>query len=356
MDTFMTPIEQHYWEQEKRLPSQSVVLIMRKLFILEEIFEQNPDITIQNKYDLNFESIGNNLDYTFKNKIITNISEEDISQKAYLKTLLSELQYTDELIEKEINKHYYSPELESILQNKDLSYEHKYFNDFFRGAFLLGETITLSNRIGLYEDFCNITSYSDKHDIFLDFQHALAEGKNYTPTQLNVFGQSIPELPVSKEDTYNSEFYDKSFQFKQNFYYNLLLSNTIDFINEIESKIKPDYCFLVQEKEDKMLYALIDNYEETVFEKEYPLYIEPYNQNKFLRICIDYIDDIFSYYSTDNINISLSNFMIKHIPTGSDKEELKELFEKELHIAVEKIIIDKSLSQSDIITNHKLRL
>jgi hypothetical protein len=68
MDTFMTPIEQHYWEQEKRLPSQSVVLIMRKLFILEEIFEQNPDIAIQNKYDLNFESIGNNLDYTFKNK------------------------------------------------------------------------------------------------------------------------------------------------------------------------------------------------------------------------------------------------------------------------------------------------
>lgn len=345
----MTPIEQHYWDQEKRLPSQSVVLIMRKLFILENIFAQEPNITIKNKYDLNFESIGNSLDYTFKNKIITNLSEEDIDQRSYIKALLLELQYTDELIEKQINKQYYSPELEFIRNNKDSSYEYDYFNDSFRGAFLLGETITFSNRIGLYEDFCGITSHTDKNDIFLDFQHALLEGKTYTPTLLNVFGKSIPELPVSKDATYNSELYEKSFQFKNNFYYNLLLSNTIDFINEIESKVKSEHCFAIQEQEDKMFYVLLNNNEETVFQKEFNLFIAPHNQHKFLKIYLDHIDDIFSNYSIDKNIISLSSFMIEHIPylNPSRKEELTQQFEKELHIAVEKIIIDKTLSQSE---------
>jgi len=131
----MNSIEQHYWEQEKRLPSQSVVLIMRKLFILENIFAQEPSITIKNNYDLDFESIGNSLDYTFKNKIITNLSKEYIEQRAYIKALLLELQCTDELIEKQINKQYYSPEFESIRQNKDSSYEYDYFNNSFRGLF-----------------------------------------------------------------------------------------------------------------------------------------------------------------------------------------------------------------------------
>jgi len=74
-----------------------------------------------------------------------------------------------------------------------------------------------------------MTSYTDKHDIFLDFQHALLEGETYTPTLLNVFGKSIPELPVSKDDTYNSEFYEKPFQFKQNFHLKVLFSLNIMF-------------------------------------------------------------------------------------------------------------------------------
>lgn len=341
---------EYYLEQESFLPFYSATLVVRKLLILEELFQINPEIIIQNKYSLNFDfNEGIGLDYDFKNNIIINTPENDeLPFSVY--SLFLELKKTDEEFLNIINKELDSNRLSYLKKDEDHEL-YDYYNNMLKSFFLFGEKISFNNRINYYEDFFTITGYTDFNDFFRDVYEFIMHKKELKENIINFYGEKRQVLPFTKKDTYNSIYYN-NYNCKNEYLKKYIKDILLDFIGMIDEKISDNYIFEVQFENKKIKFLLKNDDKNIIQEKSYSIYTNSSHTDKNYdnkcSVKINCLQDIFTspdvteYGKPYIISFILSKVLESRYTNNFTPISHKK-FENEMIILLEKSLINKNL-------------
>lgn len=322
-------LKQYYHEQSKNLPDYITILTMRKFFVYEEIFKENPDIAIDEAFKIEYD---NNSGYgiMFKNIYHLDIHGNYI-EKNRLKELLS--------IINESNVQLYHYIVNEVGLRDYFGDDDNAVFDFIEGTtsnFLFNKnTITKQNKKERYSIlFKNLPPIEDNKILI-----AKLMDNNFHSNKIDLYGQHISLLPNNLNETFNPVYKEHGTTIKKDFYINSIKKFFIDCLIESQNLLNNSKVFINISKKNISFIIRNSGDSSDYFREDNIMYISKSEKLKsFSKQNVNHIQDIFTE--------QLVNFVLFNIFHTTFEHDFKEKFRKEVCIYSEKGIISSSIKNN----------
>lgn len=322
-------LKQYYHEQSKNLPDFITILTMRKFFVYEEIFKENPDLIIDEAFKIDYD---NDCGYGISFKNIYNINiHGNYTKTERMKELLTIINESNDQL-----YHYIVNEVG--LRDYFGDDDNAVFN-FIEGTtsnFLFNKNIiTKQNKKDRYSIlFKNLPPVEDNKILI-----AKLMDNNFYSKKIDLYGQQISLLPNNLNETFNPFYKEHGETIKKDFYINIIKNFFIDCLIESQNLLNNSKVFINISKKNISFIIRNDGDYPDYFREDNIMYISKSEKLKsFSQQHVNHIQDIFTE--------KLVDFVLFNIFHTTFDYDFKEKFRHEVCIYSEKGIISSNIKNN----------
>lgn len=324
-------LNKYYHEQSKNLPDYITILTMRKFFIYEEIFKENPNIIINENVKINYDS---NCGYgiIFKNIYNINVKGKFINTD-YMNELLSMIEQTNQQLYQYIVNEVGLRDSFGNDNNAVLKFIENTTSDFLFNQ----KVITKENKEDMYAILFNNLSPVKNNRIFIE----QLINNNFSSPKIDLYGHQISLLPNNLNETFNPVYKEHGATIKKDFYINTLKKFFIGCLIESQNLLNNSKVFInISQKNISFIIRNNSDYSD-YFSEDNITYISKSNKLKsFSQQNVNNIQDIFTK--------KLVDFILFNIFHTTFDYDFKEQFRNEVCIYAEKGIINSNITKNNL--------